>query len=45
MNEVQVIVHKNQRVLTTGQLAEIYWTDSKRISNNFNEKKFVIGKV
>jgi len=39
MNNLQVIVHDNRRVLTTGQLAESYGTDNKRISNNFNENK------
>lgn len=39
MNQLKVIVHRQARVLTTGQLAESYGTDNKRISNNFNENK------
>lgn len=39
MEHLQVIVHRQARVLTTGQLAESYGTDNKRISNNFNENK------
>lgn len=39
MNGIQVIVHRQARVLTTMQLAESYGTDNKRISNNFNENK------
>lgn len=39
MGELQVIVHENQRVLTTGQLAESYGTDNKQISYNFNYNK------
>lgn len=37
--KLTVIEHKNQRVLTTAQLAEVYGTDPKRIANNFNENK------
>ena len=39
MNNLQVIVHDNRRVLTTGQLAESYGTDAKQISYNFNYNK------
>lgn len=39
MNELQIIEHENQRVLLTSQLAEIYGTTSKVISNNFNNNK------
>lgn len=39
MNQLQVIVHDNRRVLTTSQLAESYGTDSKQISYNFNYNK------
>lgn len=46
MNQLQVITHKNQRILTTAQLAESYGTDKDRISANFkeNEKRFKEGK-
>lgn len=46
MNELQVITHNNERVLTTARLAEQYGTTEKRISNNFNENKnrYVEGK-
>lgn len=46
MNQLQVIVHRQERVLTTGQLAESYGTDEKRISENFNrnQKRYVDGK-
>lgn len=39
MNELQIIEHKNVRVLTTQQLAESYGTTNKVISNNFNRNK------
>ena len=39
MNELQIVEHKNQRVLTTQQLAESYGTTNKVISNNFNNNK------
>lgn len=39
MQNLSVIEHKNQRVLTTAQLAEGYETDSKAISYNFNYNK------
>ena len=39
MNQIQPTEVKNNRVLTTNQLAEIYNTDSKNISNNFNRNK------
>lgn len=46
MNNLQVIVHDNRRVLTTGQLAESYGVDTKQISYNFNYNKnhYVEGK-
>lgn len=46
MNELQIITHNNERVLTTARLAEQYGTAEKRISNNFNENKnrYVEGK-
>ncbi len=39
MNNLQIIEHQNQRVLTTQQLAESYGTDNKSISYNFNHNK------
>jgi phage antirepressor YoqD-like protein len=39
MNGLQVIEHKNQRVLTTVQLAELYETERQIITNNFNRNK------
>ena len=39
MNELKIIEFKNQRVLTTQQLAESYGTDNKSISYNFNHNK------
>lgn len=39
MNQLQVIVHRQARVLTTGQLAESYGTDNRRIAENFNANK------
>ncbi|MFF5993429.1 ORF6C domain-containing protein [Lysinibacillus sp. KU-BSD001] len=46
MNQLQVIVHDNRRVLTTNQLAESYGTDEKRISENFsrNKNRYTLGK-
>jgi hypothetical protein len=35
MNELKVIEHQNQRVLTTQQLAEFYETDTMRITQNY----------
>lgn len=37
--QLQVIEHGEQRVLTTAQLAEAFGTDVKVISNNFNRNK------
>lgn len=39
MNKLQPIELKNQRVLTTKQLAEVYETDTKNIQMNFNNNK------
>lgn len=39
MNNLQIIEHKEVRVLTTQQLAESYGTTNKVISNNFNNNK------
>ncbi len=46
MNNLQVIERNNERVLTTQQLADVYETDSRNISNNFNNNKdkFIVGK-
>lgn len=46
MNNLQVIEHKNERVLTTQQLAEIYKTSANNIKNNFNNNKdrFIEGR-
>lgn len=39
MNQLQVIVHRQARVLTTSQLAESYGADKQLIVNNFNRNK------
>ncbi|MED0670586.1 ORF6N domain-containing protein [Aneurinibacillus aneurinilyticus] len=39
MNQLQIIQHNGQRVLTTAQLAEAYGTDNRRVSENFNANK------
>jgi len=39
MHNLQVIEHKNQRVLTTQQIAEAYGTEPQLIVNNFNRNK------
>lgn len=46
MNQLQVIVHRQARVLTTGQLAESYGTDTKHINDNFqnNASRYKEGK-
>ncbi|MDI7818414.1 ORF6N domain-containing protein [Clostridioides difficile] len=46
MNNLQVIERNNERVLTTQQLADVYETDVRNISNNFNNNKerFIEGK-
>ncbi|NRS20643.1 ORF6C domain-containing protein [Brevibacillus sp. HB1.4B] len=46
MNEIQVIQHNEQRVLTTAQLADSYGTTSDKISYNFNynERRYQKGK-
>lgn len=45
MNELRVIEHKNQRVLTTAQLAEAYNTEENNIRKNYsnNQERFVEG--
>jgi len=46
VNQLQIIVHDNRRVLTTNQLAESYEADAKVISNNFtrNKERYKEGK-
>lgn len=46
MNQLQVIEHRNQRVLTTAQLAESFGTDNKNINDNFqnNIERYTLGK-
>ena len=46
MNRLQPIEQNNQRVLTTGQLAESFGTDSKIINRNFqrNAERYIQGK-
>lgn len=46
MNQLQIIQHKEHRVLTTAQLAESYGTEKTIISNNFtrNKNRYMIGK-
>ena len=39
MNELKIIELKNERVLSTQQLADSYGTDNKSISYNFNHNK------
>jgi phage antirepressor YoqD-like protein len=46
MNKLSVIEHKNQRVLTTQQIAEAYETDILRIRQNYvkNQERYQEGK-
>lgn len=46
MNELQVIEHNSQRVLTTEQLAQAYGCEEHNIKQNFNNNKerFIEGK-
>jgi len=39
MNNLQIVEHQNQRVLTTKQLAKFYDTDPKTITRNFERNK------
>lgn len=46
MRELSVIEHEGRRVLTTTQLAEIYETEEKNISKNYNRnsERFIANK-
>lgn len=46
MNELTIIEQQTQRVLTSDQLAAVYETESRRISENFarNQERFTVGK-
>ncbi|MGE7114823.1 ORF6C domain-containing protein [Lysinibacillus sp. NPDC047702] len=46
MNQLQVIMYRNKRVLTTSQLAESYGADVKHINDNFqnNKQRYKEGK-
>lgn len=46
MNNISIIEVKEQRVITTAQLAEIYGTTDRRISENFraNERRYIAQK-
>lgn len=46
MNQIKVIEKNDQRVLTTAQLADVYGSDTKTVSYNFNYNKnrFAEGK-
>jgi outer membrane murein-binding lipoprotein Lpp len=46
MNELTPIEYQNQRILTTQQLAEVYGTDNKHISENYinNATRYLEGK-
>jgi phage antirepressor YoqD-like protein len=46
MNKLIPIEHKNQRVLTTHQLAEAYGTEAENINKNFsrNKERFIEGR-
>ena len=46
MGDLQIIEFKNQRVLTTQQLAQVYETESKNIQMNFanNKDRFIEGR-
>lgn len=39
MNQLQIIVHDNRRLLTTNQLSESYGVEDKLIQQNFNNNK------
>jgi len=45
MNELRVLEHQGQRVLTTQQLAEVYETETDNIKMNFsrNQERFIEG--
>jgi len=46
MNDLIPVEYQNQRILTTEQLAEVYETESRRITENFqrNQDHFILGK-
>ncbi len=46
MENLQIVEYDNIRVLTTRQLAEVYQTDNKTLSNNFNNnrERYIPGK-
>lgn len=46
MNELQIVEHENQRVLTTAQLSDAFGADAKTINRNFqrNTERFKHGK-
>lgn len=46
MNQLEVIEHQNQRVLTTSQLAESFGTDTKIVNRNYqrNQDRYKVGK-
>lgn len=46
MRSLTTIEYQNKRILTTEQLAEVYETESRRITENFqrNQERFVLGK-
>jgi len=46
MSNLIPVEHQHQRILTTEQLAEVYQTESRRITENFqrNQARFVLGK-
>lgn len=46
MNPLQVIVHDNQRVLTTAQIADSYGAEEKLVQQNFsnNKERYKVGK-
>lgn len=46
MNDLQIVEHLGQRVLTTEQLAESYGTEPKKIRDNYsnNKNRYVQGK-
>lgn len=39
MNQLQIIEHQNQRVLTTKQLSDVYETSVENINKNFQRNR------